>query len=272
MVGTEARAENPAALHTEDHPMRRVMVYDLPTRVFHVLFAAFFITAFAISNLVDDDSARFALHMLAGLGMVFVVVLRLIWSLVGTRHARLGDLDLRPAQLLGYFKGMFSGGGRRWAGHNPASSWAAAAMVTLALGLGTTGLLMATGGENDALKEVHELMANALLVIALLHIAGVVVHMLRHRDHLAASMVTGRKQDLGDDEPSVRAMPLAGVAFVALTVLFMGYLLQSYDAQARTLGLFGTTLQLGEAEDGEEPGNHDEAGRAHEEENRADDD
>jgi cytochrome b len=234
--------------------MRQVLVYDSPTRVFHWLFAGFFVTAFAISNLVDDESARFSLHMLAGLGMVFVVVLRLIWSLVGTRHARLTDLVLNPAQLIAYFKGMFSGDSRRWIGHNPASSWAALAMVGLALGLGTTGYLMATGGENDSIKEVHELMANAFLVVVLLHIAGVAVHVLKHRDHLQSSMVTGRKQALTGDQEAVRSVAVAGWAFILLTGLFMGYLVQHYDAQARTLDLFGTTLQLGENEAGENHG------------------
>ncbi len=248
--------------------MRQVLVYDSPTRLFHWLFAGFFVAAFAISNLVDDESARFSLHMLAGMGMVFVVVLRLLWSFVGTRHARLTDLALNPVQLFAYFKGMFTGeGGRRWIGHNPASSWAAVAMVGLALGLGTTGYLMATGGENDSIKEVHELMANAFLVVALLHIAGVVAHVLRHRDHLQASMVTGRKQALTGDQEAVRSVPVAGLAFVALTGLFMAYLLQHYDAQARTLDLFGTTLQLGESESehgnesGESDGDEDEGER-----------
>ncbi|MCX7041618.1 MAG: cytochrome b/b6 domain-containing protein [Gammaproteobacteria bacterium] len=228
--------------------MRQVLVYDFPTRVFHWLFAGFFVTAFAISNLVDDESARFSLHMLAGMGMVFVVVLRIVWSLVGTQHARLTDLVLNPMQLVAYFKGMFTGGSRRWLGHNPASSWAAVVMIGLALGLGTTGYLMATGGENDAIKEVHELMANAFLVVALLHIAGVVLHVLKHRDHLEGAMVTGRKQALSDDQQSVSAVPVAGWALIVLTGLFMGYLVQHYDAQARTLDLFGTTLQLGENE------------------------
>ena len=238
--------------------MRQVLVYDSPTRVFHWLFAGFFITAFAISNLVDDDSARFSLHMLAGLGMAFVVVLRIIWSLVGTRHARLGDLSLNPMQLIAYFKGMFSGDSRRWIGHNPASSWAALVMAGLALGLATTGILMATGGENDAIKEVHELMANAFLVVVLLHLGGVIAHVLRYRDRLESSMVTGNKQVVGGDEVPVRSMPVAGVAFVALTVLFVGYLLRTYDAQARTLDLFGTTLQLGENEENAGSGDIDE--------------
>lgn len=249
--------------------MRQVLVYDSPTRVFHWLFAGFFITAFAIANLVDDDSARFSLHMLAGLGMVFVVVLRLIWSVVGTRHARLTDLALNPAQLVAYFKGMFSAGSPRWIGHNPASSWAAVAMVGLALGLGTTGYLMATGGENDAIKDVHELMANAFLVVVLMHIGGVALHVLRHRDHLQTSMVTGRKPAIENDQAPVRSIPVVGWAFVVLTGLFMGYLLQQYDAQARTLGMFGITLQMGENENENEHQSGDIDGDEGERENRA---
>ena len=241
--------------------MRKVLVYDTPTRLFHWLFAGFFITAFAISNLVDDESVRFAWHMLAGLGLLTVVVLRLAWSLVGTRHARLGDLRLNPIQLLAYFRGMFSNEGRRWVGHNPASSWAAVAMVALALGLGTTGLLMASGSGGDSLEEVHELMANAFLVVALLHIAGVLVHVLRHRDGLPAAMVTGRKEVADAAETDVRPVSLAGLAFLLLTALSMAYVLQGYDAQARTLQLFGSTLQLGENE-GDEVGKGGELGEA----------
>lgn len=242
---------------SEDSPMRQVLVYDLPTRLFHWLFAGFFVTAFAISNLVDDESARFSLHMLAGLGMVFVVVLRLIWAFVGTRHARLGDLALNPAQLIAYFKGMFAGGARRWIGHNPASSWAAVAMVGLALGMGISGVLMATGGENDSIKEVHELMANAFLAVVLLHLAGLALHVLRHRDRLETSMVTGRKEALTADQEAVRSVPVAGLAFLLFTGLFVAYLVQHYDAQARTLSVFGTTLQLGENEGGGEAGESD---------------
>ncbi|RYG39308.1 MAG: cytochrome b [Burkholderiales bacterium] len=247
--------------------MRQVLVYDLPTRLFHWLFAGFFITAFAIANLVDDDSARFSLHMLAGVGMVSVVAFRLVWSLVGTRHARISDLVLAPAQLLAYFKGIFSGTSRRWIGHNPASSWAALAMISLALGMGTTGYLMATSAGGESFKDVHELMANAFLAVVLLHVGGVLVHVLRHRDRLASSMVTGRKPALTSDQVPVRAMPVAGLALVVMTGLLMGYLMQNYDAQARTLDLFGTTMQLGEIEDGHEAGGID--GGEHEHEARA---
>lgn len=248
--------------------MASVRVYDLPTRVFHWLFAGLFITAFSIANLVDDESLRFPLHMLAGLGLVFVVVLRLLWSAVGTRHARLSDLALAPRQLFDYVKGVLSGGGREgavqttWAGHNPGSSWAAVAMVLLALSLGVTGVMMATG--NESVEDVHELLANGFLVVVLLHLAGLAIHALRHRDRLPAAMVTGGKLGLPADEAPVAARPVAAFAMLAFTGLFGAYLWQNYDAQARTLDLAGYTLQLGEGEEGEEGeedrGEHEDGG------------
>lgn len=228
--------------------MHRIRVYDLPTRVFHWLFAALFGSAFLIAQLVDDDSTGFSLHMLAGLCLVFVLLLRLAWSLLGTRHARLTDLTLAPAQLFAYLKGVVTGGGRQWIGHNPASSWAAITMSVLALALGVTGYLMATGTGGDLLEEVHELTANAFLGVVLLHIGGVVLHVVRHRDHLQAAMVSGRKAVHRDTLQPVEARPLAAIAFAVFTGLFVGYLLQHYDPQARTLDLFGSTMQLGEGE------------------------
>jgi cytochrome b len=47
--------------------MQRILVYDLPTRLFHWLFAGSFVAAFSIAELIDDDSIWFSLHMLAGL-------------------------------------------------------------------------------------------------------------------------------------------------------------------------------------------------------------
>ena len=226
--------------------MATVRVYDLPTRVFHWLFAGLFLTAFSIANTVDDESLRFPLHMLAGLGMVFVVLLRLLWAGVGTRHARLSDLALDPRQLLAYLKGALSGGARRWAGHNPASSWAALAMVLLALGLGTTGILMALG--NESLKDLHELLANTFLAVVLLHLAGLATHALRYRDRLPAAMVSGAKRDLPAGEARVAARPVAALAFLAATALFAGLLWRGYDAPARTLEVAGITLHLGENE------------------------
>lgn len=241
--------------------MHAIRVYDLPTRVFHWSFAALFVGAYAIANLVDDDSARFAWHMLAGLLLGVAVLLRLVWGVVGTRHARWSDLRLDPRQLAGYLKGVVAGGGRRWAGHNPASSWAALAMLALALGLAGTGLAMANGVAPEWMEDVHELAANAFLVVVLLHVAGVVVHALRHRDGLPLSMLSGRKRDLPADAASVPARPVVALLLLAVLVAAGGSLVNGYQPATRTLHLFGTRLQLGEAGDAGEVGSEAHVGR-----------
>ena len=212
--------------------MSTVRVYDLPTRVFHWSFAGLFATAYAIANLVDDDSARFAWHMLAGLLMGVAVLLRVAWGMVGTRHARWSDLSLDPRQLAAYLKGVVAGGGRRWAGHNPASSWAA--------------LAMAAGVAPEWVEEAHELVANTFLAVALLHVAGLLLHALRHRDGLPASMVTGRKRDLAAEVAPVPARGVAALLMLGVLASAGVGLARAYDPATRSLDLFGTRLVLGE--------------------------
>lgn len=245
--------------------MKPVRVYDLPTRVFHWFFAALFIGAYAIANLVDDESSRFAWHMLAGMALGVAVSLRLLWGFVGTRHARWSDLTLDPRQLAGYLKGIVSGGGRRWAGHNPASSWAALSMMALALALGASGVAMSIGIAPEWVEEAHELMANVFLAVVLLHLAGLVVHVLRHRDALPLSMLSGRKRDLPAGTQDVPAR--AAVAALVLVVLLGSgvQLLRRYDPANGTIDLFGARLALGESrEEPRNPSGPGEAGVGHE--------
>jgi cytochrome b len=223
----------------------RSLIYDAPTRWFHWLFAALFLTAFMVATVAEDSSA-FPLHMLAGLMLATLVVLRLVWGLVGTRNARFSSFALDPRALFVYIRGMFAGGGAKWAGHNPASSWAALFMLALASGLAITGVLMTTSGERESLEDVHEVLANTFLVIALLHVAGVILHSLRHRDGFARSMLDGRKQDIPEGEGITSARPTAALVLLGLMAT-AGYVLwKGYEPGTGTLTAFGVTLQLGE--------------------------
>ena len=61
---------------------KRILVWDLPVRLFHWILAASFFGAFLIPNLVGDESSWFALHMLLGATMGFMVLLRVVWGVV----------------------------------------------------------------------------------------------------------------------------------------------------------------------------------------------
>jgi len=237
--------------------MKKQLVYDLPTRAFHWLFAGLFICAFAIAKTVDDDSPVFAYHMFAGLLLGFTVLLRLVWGFVGTKYARFSSFALHPKDLVTYFMGIVSGNKKRWAGHNPASSWAAIVMMGLALGLGVTGYLMANG-QGESFEDIHELLANGFLVVVLLHIAGVILHALRHQDGIGLAMLDGQKNDLAPSSLITSARPGAALLFVVLVASFAMYLANNYDSTKQSLNLFGNTVQLGEAEEGGEMGEADE--------------
>jgi cytochrome b len=252
--------------------MKTQLVYDLPMRIFHWLFAGLFVAVFLVAKTSDDESIIFSYHMLAGLLLVFTVLLRVLWGFVGTKYSRFTSFALHPKDLVAYFSEIFSGQKRKWSGHNPASSWATIAMFGLALGLGITGFLMASGNK-EAFEDLHELLANGFLVVVLMHIAGVILHAFRHQDGIGMTMIHGAKNGLPAGDVILKSRSGIALLFVGLVVLFAIHLGHNFDIQKRTLNFFGTTLQLGESEgdEGSEQSEaHSENDSEHENEDGAD--
>lgn len=227
--------------------MPRTLVWDMPTRVFHWLLAIGFGGAASISMLLDDDGPLFPYHAMIGLTLSLMVGMRVIWGLVGTRYARFGSFAFGPRAVLAYIKSTLLGGGARHIGHNPGSAYAIFAMLLLLAALGVTGFMLGRG--NEGVKEIHELCANVMLGVVGIHILGVALHTMRHRENITASMIHGKKAaEPADAIPSAR--PIFGVVFLAITAAWALGTLRNYDPSTRstTLPLIGAALQLGEAE------------------------
>ena len=232
--------------------MKRILVWDLPVRLFHWFLAASFVGAFAIASLAGDESPVFVLHMLLGGVAAFMVLLRIVWGLVGTRWARFSSFAVSPKELFVYVRGALAGGGSRYTGHNPGTSLASLLMFALVLGLAGTGVAMGSGKD---VEEIHELLAWAMVAVIGAHVAGIVWHTIRHRENIAVSMIDGRKEA----EPTgaiASVRPAAALAFVLLVGLWTAGLVRGYDAASgrATLPLTGQTLQLGEGVEPEESG------------------
>ena len=182
-------------------------VWDLFVRTFHwVVVAGFFIAYFTEEELMG-------LHVWAGYTVLSLVLLRVVWGFVGSGHARFRDFLYTPGTILGYLKDLLSLRNRRYLGHNPAGGAMIVLLLVSLLATGFTGLVMfgAEGGGGvlrglagafgalseageEAFEEVHEFFANLTMFLAVLHIAGVVLESLVHRENLARAMVTGRKR------------------------------------------------------------------------------
>lgn len=226
--------------------MKTVIVWDLPIRMFHWLFAACCLGALGIGLTMDDDSPLFRAHMLLGLAAGFLLVVRVVIGIVGSTHNRLTALLFSPAETIRYFAGVVTGQAARRLVHNPGS-----ALITIGMFL-VIPLLIATGLANgsEGAEGPHEALAFGLLALVLLHLAGLVIHTFRHREFIALSMITGTKKAEGAEEGLRSNQFVFGVAILLAAVLWTGALLATYNGARGTvqLPMTGLILQLGENE------------------------
>ncbi len=167
-----------------------ILVWDAPTRLFHWLLALSFVGAFVTA---ESERTR-DLHLLFGYTLLGLIGFRLVWGLIGTRYARFRSFLFRPAAVRDYLASLLTRHPKHYLGHNPAGSLAVFLLLTLGLLAGITGWATYNDTGGEWLEELHEGMANAMLAVVFVHIAGVVVSSLLHRENLVRAMLTGRKQ------------------------------------------------------------------------------
>ena len=195
--------------------MKKVLVWDLPTRLFHwalvVLLCLSFITA------VVEDLENTELHMASGYGILGLVLFRLGWGFFGGTYARFTQFLRGPKTCVTYLKQIFP---RRsnsypeiesnhdsYLGHNPLGGWMTIVMLLVTLIQITTGLF----ANDDILYEgplaykVTEYASSQftvrdkqnyllLLFLIILHLAAIGFYRFFKQQHLEQPMVTGYKQ------------------------------------------------------------------------------
>jgi len=169
---------------------QKILVWDLPTRVFHWLLAGSFVGAF-----LTADSERYRdIHVMLGYTVLGLVAFRFLWGVVGTRYARFTSFPIAPRRVLNYFRSLFTSSPQHHVGHNPAGSLAIYAILVLALFAAATGYAAYNEIGGEWLAELHEGVANAMLGLVALHIGAVIVSSLIHRENLVAAMLNGYKR------------------------------------------------------------------------------
>ncbi len=168
---------------------RRTLVWDAPVRVFHWLL----VLAFAGAYLTAESERYRLLHVTLGYTMAGLVAFRLAWGVFGTRHARFASFVRGPRAVARYLGSILRGKPEHHTGHNPAGAVAIVALLGLAAFVTLSGWAAYNEIGGNWLAETHEAIANAMLAVVGVHVAGVLAGSIVHRENLAASMVTGRK-------------------------------------------------------------------------------
>ena len=141
----------------------------------------------------------------------------------GTRHARFSSFVRGPRAVLEYLGNLLRGRHESHAGHNPAG--ALAIMALLALAVLTTASGWASYNETGGqwLEEAHEVLANAMLGLVLVHVAAVLVTSFLARDNLVKAMWTGRKQAASQGDAIRKPWRSIGVLMLVAVVGFWAF-------------------------------------------------
>ena len=201
-------------------------LWDPVVRISHWLIAAV-----VVANAVFTKGGG-AVHVWLGwIGIAFLLV-RLVWGLVGTAEARFAAFPPRPRAAIVHLLHLSRGRPREYRSHNPAGAmmiyalWASlavvmatgviltrgatpweiarqqsavaagdwSALVTEGDGEGAGGDAAEAGEGGHLIAEIHEVGGNLLLILAVIHVAGVAAESVALRRNLVRPMLLGKRR------------------------------------------------------------------------------
>jgi cytochrome b len=204
----------------------QIAVWDPLVRVGHWIIVFAFVLAF-----FTEDFLR--AHVWTGYVVGLVVAFRVLWGFIGPQHARFVDFIFSPADVLAHLGDLARLHAKRHIGHSPAGGAMVIALLVCLAGTVITGMALygakdkagplgplyasvatigsaaaapalaeeerggdrAEGGrEGGPLKQYHEAFAYFTLVLAVIHVAGVLWASFVYRENLILAMITGRKR------------------------------------------------------------------------------
>lgn len=217
---------------SSDKRQPTIRVWDPFVRFGHWAIVAAFAISYLTAE--EEGDTVSVLHVWGGYVIGAILAIRIIWGFIGPRHARFVDFIYNPVTVLRYLASLVRGNAKRYVGHSPAGGAMVIALMLSLLGTIGTGLIVygaegkgplaqtptvlmqrayANGdtgytssrqgasaenedenGNEEIVEELHELLANLTLALIGLHVLGVGVASVVHRENLVRSMLTGRKR------------------------------------------------------------------------------
>lgn len=178
------------------------------------------------NGLINEEGSW--IHVWVGYAALSLLILRLLWGVIGPGPARFAAFPPSPSRALGHVRALARGEHPRYRSHNPLGALMAYALWACLAIVIATGVAMETGpferldghrtqaaaqtllGDADddrleyqaeederleVIEEVHETAANLLLILAALHVAGVVIESRLSGANLVRAMTIGARRD-----------------------------------------------------------------------------
>jgi cytochrome b len=186
------------------------LVWDLPVRLFHWLLVLSIIGSYTTAKLGTE---WIPVHRRFGYFMIGMLIFRLIWGLIGPRHARFVNFIKGPGTVLQYLKGCI-----KTVGHNPLGAGMVVLMLLLLVVQVTTGLfstddIVWTGPYfpsvshdlAEKLTAIHHLNFKFIEAAIALHLCAITYYYFVKKERLVPAMIHGRKP--ASEVPEQEAIP-----------------------------------------------------------------
>jgi len=208
-----------------------IRVWDLPTRLFHWLLVAAFVTAW----LTHEHDRYLYVHVFAGYVILGLLSFRLVWGMFGGPYARFRSFTFDWHAVRAHLAGVFSGHAPRYLGHNPAGAWFIFALLGLTTAVVITGLIALGGEERHGplaglfsfstgaqFRGIHGGAAMVMLALIATHLAGVLIESFVSRENLVLAMISGHKRS-HETAAKPTVSPRHGWTAFMVVVVAIGY-------------------------------------------------
>lgn len=182
----------------------RVRIWDLPTRVFHILLALC-VLGLVVSGEIGGDAMQ--LHFKLGYAVLTLVLFRFVWGFVGGHWSRFSNFVPTVPKLLAYVNALRLKQVPPNTGHNPLGALSVVAMLVALLIQVLSGFMtddeISNAGPWAAVvssdwvsyaTEYHSDIGKVLVILlVILHVGTVLFYKKLKREDLITPMLTGDK-------------------------------------------------------------------------------
>jgi len=217
------------------HGFGPVLVWDLPTRLFHGLLVTLVVSSF-ITGKIGGNWMLY--HERCGEAILALLIFRVVWGFIGSAPSRFRTFLSGPATVFRYALTLLRKDPDHHLSHNPLGGWSVAAMLLVLFIQAGTGLFanddIATQGPlykwvskaiSDRLTSIHQLNHDVIMILVAVHVAAVLFHLIYKKENLILPMITGIKQWEGDFAEATVQQPLWIAALVGAAAAGVVYFL-----------------------------------------------
>lgn len=178
---------------------KRILVWDLPVRLFHWILVFCLIGSWYTS---EGDRGLIDIHMLFGYTILSLVLFRIVWGIIGTKHAKFTEFVPNKKELKSYIKNN----DKPYLGHNPIGSLMVLFILLLLLMQTISGLFMTDDVFTNApyfdsvskstqklMSQIHHTIFDIIVIVSTLHICAITYYLVFKKQNLISAMFTGKK-------------------------------------------------------------------------------